>query len=426
MDGACIINPREPRQRSFFRISTSLPFFLLLVFFNSVGLPGPLEYATFLSPFFYIWLIKIRCRWVLSKFILVSIPFVIIHIINGVDFYLYVKSYAFYLTIYITAYTTYVVIQKCNNIKNLFIAIIVINFSLVCISMPFLFTEYSSLFWWNVEVGRTLGFVKRLKLLANEASHYSGIISPYFVWSYFYMLLTRNKYRYLFFILTAIPMSLSFSFGILSSLAIALFGINLIYIKNLYKKNKNYVKYVIPIALLIMVAFGAQSNFYSRLNDFVNGRDASGTGRIFASTSIAVEVASQKSLWWGVGPGQTKTYYDVMINFMKLNYQQGWMNEGLYNSIADVFASIGIIGVLLKIFSEWYLFFKTRVYSNYFRLTLFITIFIYQFTGSNIANLSEYIIWVLVFSQIFPEFDIKQDKYLARRNSEMQRPVVII
>ncbi|MBC7536218.1 MAG: hypothetical protein H7258_11050, partial [Ferruginibacter sp.] len=53
-----------------------------------------------------------------------------------------------------------------------------------------------------------------------------------------------------------------------------------------------------------------------------------------------------------------------------------------------------------------FLFFYTKVWTNYFRLLLFIFIFIYQFTGSFVTNIAEYVIWILAFTNVFVEFDV--------------------
>ena len=64
-------------------------------------------------------------------------------------------------------------------------------------------------------------------------------------------------------------------------------------------------------------------------------------------------------------------------------------------------------GLIIRFSLEWYFFFRTKTYSNYYRLGLFIFIFIYQFTGSYFFNVAEYTIWTLAFSQVFEEFDRK-------------------
>ena len=79
------------------------------------------------------------------------------------------------------------------------------------------------------------------------------------------------------------------------------------------------------------------------------------------------------------------------------------------NSIGDTLAVFGVLGVLLKLALEIYFFFKTQVYSNFYRLALFLFIFIYQFTGSFISNIAEYVIWLMAFyPTLFPEFDKKK------------------
>ncbi|HET6766326.1 MAG TPA: hypothetical protein VFH08_02970, partial [Chitinophagaceae bacterium] len=75
-------------------------------------------------------------------------------------------------------------------------------------------------------------------------------------------------------------------------------------------------------------------------------------------------------------------------------------------AMAETLAVFGIIGVCLRIGIQVFLFFRTKVYSNYYRLALFIFIFIYQFTGSYIMNIAEYAIWILAFHRgIFKEFE---------------------
>ncbi len=63
------------------------------------------------------------------------------------------------------------------------------------------------------------------------------------------------------------------------------------------------------------------------------------------------------------------------------------------NAVAETFAIYGIAGLLIRFGLEWYFFFRTKPYTNYYRLGLFIFIFIYQFTGSFLFNIAEYVIW---------------------------------
>lgn len=390
---------------SIFRMNVYLPFMYLMFFVNSIGLPAPLEYTTILSPIFYVWLRKKKQKWVVTPFVICSLPFILIHLKQGVDARTYVISYVYIMAIYLVAFTFYVVVSKTKKLNDIFENIIVVNFILSCLSIVLINSQYSDLLWWKVSVGSTLGEVKRLKLFTYEASYYSTILVPYFVYSYFNVTLYTSKKNILLFVCTLIPLAMSFSFGIISSLSISIVLVHIIYMRKIYYKNKIYTKTVLPVVLLAVLIAILKTPFYDRLADVLAGRDMSGTGRTYFSTIIAFEVARQKSLWWGVGFGQTKSFYDIMVSYMEATYKQGWMNEYLYNSIADLFAATGIIGTTLKIVSELYLFIKTKVFSNYFRVSLFICIFVYQFTGSYLTNIAEYVLWIFTFSRVFPEFN---------------------
>ena len=111
---------------------------------------------------------------------------------------------------------------------------------------------------------------------------------------------------------------------------------------------------------------------------------------------------------FGVGPGQTKS---IGLDFFKefYNYANFTENEiGIPNSLGDTLATFGVVGVIIKLCLEVYFFLKAKVYNNFYRLGLFLFIFIYQFTGSFITNIAEYIIWLMAFSPwLFKEFDKK-------------------
>lgn len=85
------------------------------------------------------------------------------------------------------------------------------------------------------------------------------------------------------------------------------------------------------------------------------------------------------------------------------------MHPVSYQALPSVNLKVSRYSLLALVF-EWYLFFKTAVYKNYYRLALFIFVFIYQFTGSYITNIVEYVIWILAFSNAFPQFNINAKK----------------
>lgn len=111
-----------------------------------------------------------------------------------------------------------------------------------------------------------------------------------------------------------------------------------------------------------------------------------------------------KSLLFGCGLGQIKVLgMDLFTRFYVHPFTLDTLN--IPNSMAETLAMYGIVGMLGRLALEIYLFFKTRVYLNYYRLSLFLFIFIYQFTGSFLANSAEYVIWIMAFAGVFSQFD---------------------
>jgi hypothetical protein len=75
------------------------------------------------------------------------------------------------------------------------------------------------------------------------------------------------------------------------------------------------------------------------------------------------------------------------------------------NAAAETLALFGWAGFSLRILAQCLLFMYTKVWRNYYRLLLFVFIFIYQFTGSFITNIAEYVIWIMAFTPVFKEYD---------------------
>jgi hypothetical protein len=94
------------------------------------------------------------------------------------------------------------------------------------------------------------------------------------------------------------------------------------------------------------------------------------------------KIADEKSILFGAGPGQVKS---IGLGFFKefYNYSSFTKSEiRIPNSVGDTLAIFGVLGVLIRMTLEIVFFFKTKVYTNFLRLSLFIFVFIYQFTGS--------------------------------------------
>jgi len=163
---------------------------------------------------------------------------------------------------------------------------------------------------------------------------------------------------------------------------------------------------LIAIALIVLYLVYPDNPLYLRIRNIFSGKDTSFKGRASDSFHLALSVAKEKSIWFGVGLGQLKLIGGKIWNdFYNMVFDVNQIT--IPNAVAETFAFYGITGLIIRFSLEWYFFFRTKTYSNYYRLGLFIFIFIYQFTGSFFFNVAEYTIWALAFSQVFEEFDRK-------------------
>jgi hypothetical protein len=126
---------------------------------------------------------------------------------------------------------------------------------------------------------------------------------------------------------------------------------------------------------------------------------------------LAKQILIKGNEWWGVGLGQIKIIGADVIRDYYL-YGRNFIVR-IPNAVAETFAIFGWIGVGLRIFIEIFFFFHTKVWRNYYRLWLFLFIFIYQFTGSFITNIAEYVIWILAFTNVFDQFNVTSKNYTA-------------
>jgi hypothetical protein len=128
-------------------------------------------------------------------------------------------------------------------------------------------------------------------------------------------------------------------------------------------------------------------------------------------------------MWlFGVGLGQIKTIaFEIIINYY--HYPRAIVKTvAIPNAFAETLAIFGVIGATLRIIVQLFLFYKTKVYNNYFQSLCFTFIFIYQFTGSYITNIAEYLIWLLAFVSYFTQFK-KEKKKLHYESDKIHKLV---
>lgn len=394
------------------KINKYMPVVLLYFFFNSFLLPTGLLYTTLLTPFFLLWLYQrgaIRFIW---PFFVFALPFVVAHLLNGVNALFYFKSFLLLFSAYVFGATVYQFLKDCHSLPYIYKNIVLTNMVLVLlvVLLALIFPSLKSSFWYSNEITTGVRRV-RLKMFTYEPSYYSTLLVPVAVYYYLKSIIFKPGGAATTLIFLTIPLLLSLSFGIIFGLLIAVVLAILWFGRNIFV-NRNVPAYFILGSVALFLLLGAflqifpGNVFAVRIANVLSGKDTSFKGRTFDSFHLAWQIAAKKSMLFGCGPGQVKLLgVDLFKSFYK-NPHYSINDVGIPNAVGDTLATFGVAGIITRFFLQFYFFFKTAVYNNMYRLCLFLFIFIYQFTGSFITNIAEYVIWILAFSvQVFPEFN---------------------
>jgi hypothetical protein len=267
--------------------------------------------------------------------------------------------------------------------------------------------------WYKNKFTQSVEGFHRLALLTFEASYYSLLFAPiaiYYLAKIFFRINTKPANGTL--ILVLVPLFLSLSMGVLGAILIAFLAIYIIHWQKVFYK-RNFFNYLIIFLVVlfftatIILIFFPNNVLLIRINNILSGIDTSTRGRTNESYKLAWMVAKEKSIWFGSGLGQVKELaYDVVKRY--LNYWGELEVVRIPNAVAETMAIFGIFGIAIRFSLIFYFFIKTKVLENYYRTLLFVFVFVYQFTGSYITNIVEYVIWVIAFSTVFKQFDVKQ------------------
>ncbi len=393
----------------------------LYFFFNSIGLAGGLLFTNLLTPFFYLWLLVKTRRPVLLPLLTILIPYDIIHLIYGVDFISFCISNILFISTYIFVMSFVYFIQHYQNLERIFKNVLIINFFLVAISCVVYFTPFKDLLWYKNKFTANVDNFYRLALFTFEASYYSLLLAPIALYYILKVLFKKHEKPAInIFILVITPLLLSLSFGVLAAIAISISVIYAINWKQIFYKKNMFNLILLTTVLFfilgfILYFFFPDNAIFIRLNNIFSGTDTSTRGRTTESLGMAWMVANEKSAIFGVGLGQIKI---VAVDIVKKYYHYWGEIETVRipNAVAETLAIFGISGVIIRFTLIIYLFFKTKVFLNDYRIALFIFVFVYQFTGSYITNIVEYVIWVLAFSNAFSLFN---REYQTHNNSQV-------
>ena len=391
-----------------------IPFAILYFFLNSFLLPPGLTYTALLSPLFYWWVVATRKEEILVPFIMALFPFILVHIyFVGVNAQAYLKSLVNLTAVYIFCQAFYTFLKTSNNIEKVFRTILYLNFIFCLVAIPVYFSSNYELLWIEQNMGGALKGVRRLKLFTYEASYYATLFAPIFCFYFLQIILRKNRINsWILLPMLFIPLILSLSLGVLSCLVFAFLICFIFYFISLLSRKRvvNIIAMFLMIfipTLFILALINPENLLFERVQNILSGQDASGKGRTTEAFTIANILLDKKDQFWGIGLGQVKILgADTIRSFYM--YQMDYDIISIPNVTAETLAMFGWIGLLIRFGLEIFLFVYTKVWTNYFRLVVFFFIFIYQFTGSFITNNAEYVLWILAFTNVFREFDVKR------------------
>ncbi|MES2688978.1 MAG: O-antigen ligase family protein [Bacteroidota bacterium] len=347
----------------------------------------------------------------LYPFFFFLIPFDVIHLFLGVDLKTFLVSNLLFLSTYIFVATFSYFITH-YDIRPVMKQLLVFNFILTLLAIPLYFTPWKELVWYVNNFTLSVKELSRLSLFTFESSYYALLFVPVAFYYLLKVFFRQNKTAaFVILLMVALPLLLSLSLGVLAAMLLTFISLFVLdYKKILYRENYFFTisgsVALCCVVLLVLFIFYPDNPVFVRVANILQGNDSSARGRIADSFSVAWRVAGERSIWFGAGLGQVK----ILVYDIVKKYFNHWGEMEVYripNSVAETLAIFGITGIVLRFSLIFYLFFKTRVLSNYYRTALFIFIFIYQFTGSFITNIAEYVIWALAFSHVFPQYNLQ-------------------
>ncbi len=393
-------------------INKYVPLACIYFFFNSLFLPEGLLYTTILTPLFFFQIVEQKRLKYLFFFILYITLFFIVHLFMGIHISHYIVSYVLFVTVGKFCLWFIGFCKGIRSLETIFINILYINTLFIPFALLSLkFNILKAYFWYLRPISPDLPVIPRLKMFTYEASYYSLLLVPIALFAIWNLIFYHKKVNFFHLALVLIPLGLSFSLGVIMGLVLSMILVIMLYSHSLFKNRR--IAFIGLFGIIIIVAgfvvlykYFPDNALITRIKNIPTGKDTSARGRTYEAFEIAYLIAKEKSIWFGVGLGQIK---DIGRGIISAYYQYMNMPETVRipNAVAETFAIYGIIGLIIRFWLIIYLYFKTKVNTNYFRLSLFVFVFIYQFTGSYLFNIAEYVIWILAFSQILPQFNRK-------------------
>ncbi len=383
-----------------------------LFFFNIFLLPAGLLYTTLLSPLFVLLLLKKGVWRPFLAYLGLSLLFGYQHFRTGVDVGAYLKSYILFSSAFVFSLWAYHFLSaKHEKLSLYFQRITLYNTFFVLLAIAGLLLPLTrEILWYDVPIHPAIPAFPRLRLFVYEPSFYSLLLAPIVLYYFTAFVFSSDNKHLMALGLLCFALVLSLSFGVLGGMLIAVLVVFLLNARSLLRRKRIFFAslYLLGMASmggLILWEFFPFNPVVDRVGKIFAGHDSSANGRTWEAFMLAWKILEHTDIYWGAGWGQIKIVgQPIIVEYY--NYEGEWRDlVRIPNASAETLASLGLMGLLGRLLAEIGLFFYTKVYDNYYRMILFAFIFIYQFTGSYLTNIYEYLIWILVFLPVFPQFN---------------------
>ncbi|BDS09655.1 O-antigen ligase family protein [Aureispira anguillae] len=378
----------------------------MIFFFNKVLLPFGLQYSILLTPFFIYYLHqKDGLNKLRLPFILLGI-YSLIHLCIGVVIKDFMISTTIMVSLIIYVATFFQYYKSSIYVDAIIKKLTQLNFGFTLLALLSLISnQFVGIFWYLVPFTAGYQVIPRLKLFELEASHYSLMLLPLFFYYFWLVLKKLDRTNVLLFLSLALSLTLSFSLGVIAVVVLSISLVLLIHALRFirFKATRNKLGGLILIAglgLFLLFILFPDNPLLFRIHNILSGADTSGRGRTYEAFEIGWQVLQVNNPYFGIGLGQFKIIgREILIYYYQFSGTP--QVARLPNCMAETLVVYGGIGFALKLLFQCFLFLKFKVYNNIYQLSLFLGIFIYQFTGSYLFNSMEYIIWVMA---IYPKF----------------------
>lgn len=373
-------------------------FSILIFFFDSFILPGNLSLSVLLTPIWLFLIFQYKKQPILAGMLGILLAYTGIHLYYGMDMSNYFLNELLILSpLLLFVASFYLLSNNSVNLDFIFRDILILNFLLIIVSIcSLLFPFIKDTFWYTATYSSNIHSFPRLKLFTDSPSLYCAWLAPVVIYFYTRILFFKTQRPLFSLFVISIPMILTLSLSGIFGVAITGIIVFRIYFNKIVYSNKRKQLFIFIIAALPLLVglcyylFPANPLFV-RIHDVIKGYDASGKAKTVGAFTAAYELIQNKNFWFGIGPGQ--------LNMADLP-----------NAAAQTIAAFGYFGLILRLGIELVLFIKTKVYTNPYRVWLFLFVFLYQFTGSGLTNTVEYIIWALAFAPILSDLDSRSIK----------------